>query len=68
MMSKRNSISLEVKLRFVKRCLQHETSPNYEAKQLGIDKSTVKEWVRKYKADGYEGLKKSRGCLNLWEL
>ncbi|WP_251572935.1 helix-turn-helix domain-containing protein [Paenibacillus sp. MER TA 81-3] len=60
-MSKKSPISLEVKLRVVERCLQNETSPNYEAKRLGIDKSTVTDWVRKYKADGREGLKKSRG-------
>ncbi|SMF74248.1 Transposase and inactivated derivatives [Paenibacillus uliginis N3/975] len=61
MMSKRNSISFDVKLRIVERCLQHETTPSYEAKQLGVDKNTVKDWIRKYKVDGYEGLKKSRG-------
>ncbi|WP_208917823.1 helix-turn-helix domain-containing protein [Paenibacillus uliginis] len=47
---------------YVKRCLQNETNPSYEAKQLGIDKNTVTDWIRKYRADGYEGLKKSRGC------
>lgn len=61
MMSKRSPISLEVKLRTVKRCLQHEASPNHEAKQLGIAKSTVTDWIRKYQADGEEGLRESRG-------
>ncbi|WCF08753.1 helix-turn-helix domain-containing protein [Paenibacillus thiaminolyticus] len=61
-MSKRSPISLEVKLRVVKRCLQNETNPSYEAKQLGVDRHTVTDWIRKYKADGYEGLKESRGC------
>ncbi|MDT2276299.1 helix-turn-helix domain-containing protein [Paenibacillus larvae] len=61
-MSKRSPTSLEVKLRVVKRCLQNETNPSYEAKQLGIDKNTVTDWVRKYKADGLDGLKESRGC------
>ncbi|MFU2107957.1 transposase, partial [Paenibacillus larvae] len=61
-MSKRSPTSLEVKLRVVKRCLQNETNPSYEAKQLGIDKNTVTHWVRKYKADGLDGLKESRGC------
>ncbi|MDT2192843.1 helix-turn-helix domain-containing protein [Paenibacillus larvae] len=58
-MSKRSPTSLEVKLRVVKRCLQNETNPSYEAKQLGIDKNTVTDWVRKYKADGLDGLKES---------
>ena len=61
-MSKRSPISLEEKLRVVKRCLKNETNPSYEAKQLGIDKQTVIEWIRKYKADGHEGVKDSRGC------
>ncbi|MDT2303418.1 helix-turn-helix domain-containing protein [Paenibacillus larvae] len=56
-MSKRSPTSLEVKLRIVKRCVQNETNPSYEAKQLGIDKNTVTDWVRKYKADGLDGLK-----------
>ncbi|MDT2254971.1 helix-turn-helix domain-containing protein [Paenibacillus larvae] len=34
-------------------------NPSYEAKQLGIDKNTVTDWVRKYKADGLDGLKES---------
>ncbi|MDT2305577.1 hypothetical protein P7H21_18805 [Paenibacillus larvae] len=38
---------------------QNETNPSYEAKQLGIDKNTVTDWVRKYKADGLDGLKES---------
>ncbi|MGG4394276.1 helix-turn-helix domain-containing protein [Paenibacillus thiaminolyticus] len=62
MMSKRSPISLEVKLRVVNRCLQNETNPSYEAKRLGVDRHTVTDWIRKYKADGYEGLKESRGC------
>lgn len=62
MMSKRSPISLEVKLRVVKRCLQNETNPGYEVKQLGVDRLTVTDWIRKYKADGYEGLKVSRKC------
>jgi transposase-like protein len=61
MMSKRSPISLEIKLHVVERCLQNETNPSYEAKRLGIASTTVTDWVRKYKADGREGLKESRG-------
>lgn len=60
-MSKRSSISLDVKLHVVQRCIQHVSNPNYEAKQLGIAKTTVTDWIRKYTAEGYEGLKKSNG-------
>ncbi|MNJ35516.1 Transposase [compost metagenome] len=61
-MSKRSPISLEVKLRAVKRCLQNETNPTYEAARLGVDRHTITDWIRKYEVDGYEGLKESRGC------
>ncbi|GGG20836.1 helix-turn-helix domain-containing protein [Paenibacillus aceti] len=60
-MSKKSPISFEIKLHVVERCLQNETNPTHEAKRLGVDRHTVTEWVRKYKADGFEGLKKSRG-------
>ncbi|WP_161601681.1 helix-turn-helix domain-containing protein, partial [Paenibacillus luteus] len=59
-MSKRSPISLDVKLQVVKRCLKQDSNPHHEAKQLGIDNQTVGEWIRKYKADGYEGLKESK--------
>jgi len=39
--------------------MQNHSNPNYEAKQLGISPDTVEDWIRKYKADGYEGLKES---------
>ena len=60
-MSNESPISLELKLHVVERCLQNETNPTYEAKRIGVDRHTVTEWIRKYKADGFEGLKKSRG-------
>lgn len=59
-MSKRSPTSLEVKLHTVQRCLEHKSNPNYEAKQLGISKSSITDWIRKYKADGLEGLKESK--------
>ncbi|URN93496.1 MAG: helix-turn-helix domain-containing protein [Candidatus Pristimantibacillus lignocellulolyticus] len=62
-MSKRSPISLEVKLYAVQQCLEHKSNPNYEAKQLGVSHYSVTDWIRKYKADGLEGLKKS----NTWK-
>lgn len=62
-MSKRSPTSLEVKLHTVQRCLEQNSNPNYEAKQLGISKSSITNWIRKYKADGLEGLKES----NTWK-
>ncbi|MFM9281484.1 helix-turn-helix domain-containing protein [Paenibacillus jiagnxiensis] len=60
-MSKRSPISSEIKLRAVRRCLQYESNPNHEAKQLGVHINTVSEWIRKYQADGEEGLGESKG-------
>lgn len=62
-MSQRSSIPLDVKLHVVQRCIQNESNPNYEAKQLGVAQITVTNWIRKYRAEGYEGLRKS----NSWK-
>ncbi|WDH95465.1 helix-turn-helix domain-containing protein [Paenibacillus urinalis] len=60
-MSKRSLILYEVKLNAVKRCLRHESNPNHEAKQLGVRPNTVTDWIRKYQADGEEGLRSYKG-------
>lgn len=62
-MSKRSSTSFETKLHVVQRCLEYKSNPNYEANQLGVSSHTVNGWIRKYKADGSEGLKES----NTWK-
>jgi len=59
LMSKRSPISLELKLHVVRRCLGHKSNPYYEAKKLGVKTDTVKNWLRKYEADGLDGLKES---------
>ncbi|WP_212953193.1 transposase, partial [Paenibacillus cookii] len=51
-MSKRSSTSTETKLHAIQRCLEHRSNPNYEARQLGVSSHTVREWIRKYRADG----------------
>lgn len=62
-MSKRSPTSYETKLHTVKLYLQNKSNPSYEAKQLGVSEHTVREWIRKYKAVGSEGLKES----NTWK-
>ncbi|PQP83927.1 transposase [Paenibacillus sp. PCH8] len=59
-MSKRSPISLKIKLHTVQRCLEHHSNPNSEAKQIGVSKSSVTDWIRKYKAHGWSGLKESK--------
>ncbi len=61
MMPKRRQISLDVKLHVIERCIQKQSNPNYEAKQLGIAHITVRDWIRKYRAEGVEGLRVSSG-------
>lgn len=63
-MSKRSLTSIETKLHVVQRCLEYKSNPSYEAKQLGVSPDTVHGWIRKYSADGWEGLKES----NTWKL
>jgi len=62
-MSKRSLTSLETKLYVVQLCLEHKSNPTYEAKQLGVSPLTVRDWIRKYMADGFNGLKES----NTWK-
>ena len=59
-MSKRSPVSLELKLHTVQRCLDHQTNPHAEAKHMGVSPSTVGSWIRKYKADGLDGLTESK--------
>jgi transposase len=61
-MSKRSPVSSEVKVHVVQRCLDHTSNPNYEVNQLGVSAHTINEWIRKYRADGSEGLRAS----NTW--
>jgi transposase len=58
-MSKRKIISLEIKLRVVKKCMDGDSNPHHEAKQLGIHAQTVLDWSVRYKANGTNGLKRS---------
>ncbi|WP_167433976.1 helix-turn-helix domain-containing protein [Paenibacillus silvae] len=59
-MSKRSPVSLELKLHTVQRCLDHQSNPHVEAKHIGVSPSSVRDWIRKYKADGLDGLTESK--------
>lgn len=59
-MSKRSPVSLELKLHTVLRCLDHHSNPHAEAKHIGVSPSSVRDWIRKYKANGLHGLTKSK--------
>lgn len=57
------SVSLEIKLHIVQRCLDYQSNPQAEAKHIGVSPSSVRDWIRKYKASGLDGLRKS----NTWK-
>lgn len=59
-MSKRSPVSLELKLHTVQRCLDHQTNPHAEAKHIGVSPNSVRDWIRKYRADGLNGLSESK--------
>ncbi|WP_419892073.1 helix-turn-helix domain-containing protein [Paenibacillus xylanexedens] len=59
-MSKRSPVSFEIKLHIVQRCLELHSNPNVEAKHIGVSKNSVKDWIRKYRAHGLDGLKESK--------
>jgi len=58
-MSKKSPTPFEVKLLTVQQCLAHVSNPYRKAKELGISKQTVQDWMRKYEIAGLEGIKES---------
>lgn len=59
-MSKRVRFSAEEKLLSVESILNGRVSKNSEVARLGIVKSVINEWIRKFESYGFEGLKESR--------
>jgi len=58
-MSKKSPTSLEVKLETVQQCLAHDSNPYRKAKELGVSQQTITDWIRKYEANGLEGITES---------
>lgn len=48
----RSKIDPAIKIQMVERCLSGQISTNAAAKELGVDRDTVNDWVRLYKTDG----------------
>ena len=59
-MSKRSPKLVEEKLEVVREYLSHKQSVNWLSKNYQISKSTIREWIRKYKSQGVDGLQESR--------
>lgn len=59
-MSRRTSEhSIEERFKAVNQVIDNGYSLNSVASEDGIDNVTLKSWIRKYKADGIDGLKES---------
>ncbi|MBM7675805.1 helix-turn-helix domain-containing protein, partial [Gracilibacillus alcaliphilus] len=60
-MSKRmTKQELDERIQIVRQVLEKRKPVGALAKEYEISKSTLKSWVRKYQADGVDGLKESR--------
>ncbi|MGT2707379.1 helix-turn-helix domain-containing protein, partial [Streptococcus panodentis] len=59
-MSKRSQTSVKGKLKAVHLCLEQGRSIRTLARIFGVSDTTIRDWVRKYKQDGIDGLKESR--------
>lgn len=59
-MSKRSPKSVEEKLEVIQLYLNDGKSKGYLARKYGVGETTVRDWIRKYKQDGIDGLIESR--------
>lgn len=59
-MTKRVKFTPEEKYESVKRVLDGKSSLRAEGRKIDVDYKTIGEWVRKYKADGFDGLIESK--------
>ena len=60
-MSKRSSKhTLNERIEVVLRVMEGSASVSRIAEEYAVDRTTINLWVRKYKADGVDGLKDSR--------
>ena len=59
-MSKRSPKPIEEKLEAVQLYLEQGQSISSLTRQFNVSETTIREWIRKYKQDGIDGLKESR--------
>lgn len=65
LMSKRSPISVELKLHTVQRCLDHHSNPHAEAKHIWVSPNSIKDWIRKYKAEWSKWVKGIESMENI---
>ena len=59
-MSKRVSFTPEEKYEVVQRILSDESNTNTERIKLNVGFDTISSWIRKYNAEGFDGLIESK--------
>lgn len=48
----RSKIKAEEKIKIAKACASGELGPSEAARQIGVDKMTIRDWVRQYQVEG----------------
>lgn len=61
MSKRRTKHTLDERVAAVLSVIEEQKSINTVAKEYKVSKSTIKDWVRKYQAEGVEGLKRAKG-------
>ncbi|WP_373897822.1 transposase [Haloimpatiens sp. FM7315] len=56
-MARKTKISYEIKIKFVEEYLKGNISQKRIAKELGLNRSSIQEWIRKYKISDPKGLR-----------
>ena len=55
-MSRKETLSIEEKIKLLRQCLAQEISVNEAARRAGVNWSSVRQWIAKYEAEGVDGL------------
>ena len=70
-MSRKNKLNAEEKVRIAKDCIEGRISQAEAARRVGVDKSSIRAWIAKYKSEGSYGLwqtEKNRVYSEEWKL
>ena len=55
-MSRKNKLNAEEKVRIAEDCIEGRISQAEAARRVGVDKSSIRAWIAKYKSEGSYGL------------
>ncbi len=60
-MSRKSKFSTDKKLKYVLKCIEGKDSVRHTATLIGIDGTTLIQWIRNYQSLGIDSLKMFRG-------